>query len=87
MNDLVSVVVPVYNVEPFLKKCIDTIINQTYTNLEIILVDDGSTDLSGQICDEYKKIDKRIKVIHKDNSGLGLSRNVGIKASKGKYIT
>lgn len=86
-NDLVSIIVPVYNVEKYLKKCVDSIINQTYKNLEIVLVDDGSTDNSGKICDEYAKKDSRIKVIHKQNGGLSDARNVGIDNSKGKYIT
>lgn len=87
MEELISVIVPVYNVEKYLRKCIDSIINQTYTNLEIILVDDGSPDNCGKICDEYSKKDNRIKVIHKENGGLSDARNVGIKSAKGKYIT
>ena len=67
MNDLVSVIVPIYKVEFYLGKCVDSIINQTYSNLEIILVDDGSPDNCGKICDEYKQKDNRIKVIHKQN--------------------
>lgn len=67
MGEKISVIVPIYNVEPYLKKCIDSIINQTYKNLEIILVDDGSPDNCGQICDDYAKKDTRIKVIHKKN--------------------
>ena len=86
-NELISIVVPVYNVENFLKKCIDSILSQTYKNWELVLVDDGSTDDSGLICDEYKKIDKRIYVIHKLNGGLSDARNCGIKNSHGKYIT
>lgn len=86
MNYLLSVVVPIYNVEKYLKKCLDSIINQTYKNLEIILVDDGSTDCSGKIADEYGKKDKRIKVIHKKNGGLADARNVGIDNASGKYI-
>lgn len=84
---LISVVVPVYNVKKYLSKCVDTIIHQTYKNIEIILVDDGSTDGSGAKCDEYQKIDSRIKVIHKQNGGLSDARNVGIKNATGKYIT
>lgn len=87
-NDLlISVVVPVYNVEHYLERCIKSILVQTYTNLEIILIDDGSTDNSSIICDRYKDIDKRIKVIHKKNEGLSEARNIGIKNSKGNYIT
>jgi len=85
-NELISVIVPVYNVEPYLKKCIESIINQTYNNLEIILVDDGSFDKSGEICDEYASIDSRIKVIHKENGGLSSARNAGINAASGEYL-
>lgn len=87
MEDLVSIIVPVYNVEKYIHKCIDSIINQTYTNLEIILVDDGSPDNCGKICDEYAKKDKRIKVIHKENGGVSSARNIGIKLSKGQWIS
>lgn len=83
---LVSVIVPVYNVEPYLRRCVDSIINQTYKNLEIILVDDGSPDNCGQICDEYAKQDTRIKVIHQKNSGLSIARNNGINIANGEYI-
>ncbi len=86
MNKLISVIVPVYNVEKYLQKCVDSIINQTYQNLEIILVDDGSTDNSGKICDEYLKKDKRIKVIHKRNGGLSDARNWAIDVAEGEYI-
>lgn len=84
---LVSVIVPVYNVEKYMRKCIDSIINQTYTNLEIILVDDGALDRSGEICDEYAQIDPRIKVLHKKNGGLASARNAGIKIATGEYIS
>lgn len=87
MNKLISVIVPVYNVEKYLKECIDSLINQTYTNIEIILVDDGSTDKSGNICDDYAAIDTRIKVIHKQNEGLGYARNTGLEICTGKYVT
>lgn len=83
---LVSIVVPVFKVELYLKRCIDSIINQAYPNLEIILVDDGSPDKSGQICDSYAKIDKRIRVIHKTNGGLSDARNAGIDIAKGDFI-
>ena len=86
MDDLISIIVPVYNVEKYLKKCVDSIINQTYKNIEIILVDDGSTDSSGKMCDDYKKVDKRIKVYHKKNGGLSDARNYGIDKSKAKYV-
>lgn len=84
-SDLVSIIVPVYNVEMYLKKCVDSIVNQTYRNLEIILVDDGSTDSSGQICDTCKEFDDRIMVIHKSNGGLSDARNVGLSVANGKY--
>ena len=87
MEELITIIVPIYNVEQYLPKCIDSIINQTYQNLEIILVDDGSTDLSGDICDYYSEIDSRVEVIHQANSGVSVSRNVGISLSKGKYLT
>lgn len=83
---MISVIVPVYNVEKYLRDCIDSIINQKYQEIEIILVDDGSTDNSGNICDELEKEDSRIKVIHKVNEGLGLARNSGLKVAKGEYV-
>lgn len=86
MEDLISVVVPIYNVEKYLKTCIDSILCQSYKKLEIILCNDGSTDSCPQICDEYAKIDSRIKVIHKKNGGLSDARNAGIEVAKGKYI-
>lgn len=85
-EELISVIVPVYNVEKYLSKCIESLQNQTYKNLEIILVDDGATDDSGKICDEYAKKDNRIKVIHKKNGGLSDARNVGINSANGNYI-
>ncbi len=85
-NPLISVVVPVYKVEEYLNKCVDSIINQTYKNLEIILVDDGSPDNCPKICDEYAKKDNRIKVIHKTNGGLSDARNAGIKEARGQLI-
>ncbi len=87
MNACVSIIVPVYNVEIYLEKCLQSIINQSYKNIEIILVDDGSTDVSGQICDDYAKKDHRIKVIHQKNSGLSAARNTGTVAAIGQYIT
>ncbi len=87
MSDgIVSVIVPVYNVEKYLPKCIESIRHQDYTDLEIILIDDGSPDNCGAICDEYASRDSRIRVIHKANGGLSDARNVGIDASTGKYI-
>lgn len=87
IDDLISVVVPVYNVEKYVGQCIESIINQTYKNLEIILVDDGSTDNSGKICDEYAKKDNRIKVIHKENGGLVTAKKVGINVATGQYVS
>lgn len=85
-NDLITVVVPVYNKKEYLNKCVDSIRNQTYKNLEILLIDDGSTDGSDKLLDEYASIDNRIRVIHKKNGGLSDTRNCGIKEAKGKYI-
>ena len=84
---LISIIVPVYKVEPYLHKCVDSILSQTYTHLEIFLVDDGSPDNCGKICDEYAQKDNRIKVIHKKNGGLSDARNVAIDVAKGEYIT
>ena len=84
--DLVSIIVPVYNTEAYLPDCLDSIVNQTYKDIEIILVDDGSTDNSGRICDEYAKQDNRIVVIHKENGGVSSARNRGIDISNGKFI-
>ena len=86
MTGLVSVIVPVYNAEEYLRYCIDNIVSQTYRNIEIILINDGSTDTSPEICDEYAQQDERIKVISKENGGPSDARNVGLKAAKGEYI-
>lgn len=83
----ITIIVPVYNVEKYLKDCIDSILQQTFTDYELILVDDGSPDNSGQICDDYAHKDKRIKVIHKNNGGLSSARNAGLNLSIGEYIT
>lgn len=83
---LISVIVPVYNVENYMRQCIDSLLNQTLSNIEIILVDDGATDTSPKICDEYARRYSRIKVIHKLNGGLGSARNAGMKEARGKYI-
>lgn len=86
LKPLVSVIVPVYNVQNYLKECVESIRNQTYTNLEILLIDDGSTDKSGAMCDAYSREDERIQVIHKKNGGLSDARNAGLDVCKGEYI-
>ena len=75
-NDLITIIVPVYNVDKYINKCIESIRNQTYSNIEILLINDGSTDESGAICDQYSKIDNRIKVYHKENAGQASARNL-----------
>lgn len=87
MGSLISVIVPIYNVEKYLERCVNSILNQTYKNIEIILVDDGSPDKCPQICDKCKNIDSRVKVIHKENGGLSDARNYGLSIAKGKYIS
>ena len=82
----VTIIIPVYNVEKYLDQCINSVINQTYKNIEVILVDDGSKDRSAQICDEWVKKDNRINVIHKSNEGAGIARNVGISNASGEYV-
>lgn len=83
---LLSVIVPVYKVEPYLHRCVDSIRNQTYKNLQIILVDDGSPDNCGKICDEYAELDARIIVVHQKNRGLSGARNTGLRYAKGEYV-
>ena len=85
-NPLISVVVPIYKVEEYLQRCVDSIINQTYKNLEIILVDDGSPDSCPKMCDNFAKQDKRIKVIHKINAGVSEARNTGLEYATGDYV-
>lgn len=85
-NALISVIVPVYNVENYLYKCISSIITQSYGNFELILIDDGSIDKSGEICDSFSEKDNRIKVIHKVNEGVSSARNYGLKQARGEYI-
>ena len=87
MQTLISIIIPVYNVEPYLRQCLDSIVNQTYSNLEIILIDDGSSDGSPQICDEYASKDNRIVVIHKENRGQSEARNRGLDICKGEFIS
>ena len=83
---MISVIVPIYNVEPYLEEAIESVLHQTYTDLEIILVDDGSTDGSGEMCDRYQKKDSRIKVLHKENGGASSARNAGLDIASGEYI-
>lgn len=86
MQEKISVIIPVYNVEKYISKCLDSIVNQTYKNIEIIIVNDGSTDRSGLICDEYAKRYNNIRVFHKENAGVSSARNLGIDNSSGEYI-
>lgn len=83
---LISVIIPVFNAESYLNRCLDTVLAQTYQELEILLINDGSTDHSGEICDEYASKDKRVKIIHKINSGVSATRNVGLANATGEYI-
>lgn len=85
--ELITLVIPIYNIENYLGRCLDSVINQTYKDLEIILVNDGSTDNSLEICESYAKEDSRIKIINKNNGGLSSARNVGLDACKGDYVT
>ncbi|OUQ40792.1 glycosyltransferase family 2 protein [Faecalibacterium sp. An121] len=85
-NAMISIIIPVYNVENYLNRCIDSVLSQTYKNLEIILIDDGSTDSSSKICDFYQEKDRRVIAYHKRNEGQGIARNYGIDRSKGEYI-
>lgn len=86
LDEKITVIIPVYNVEQFLARCIDSIRNQSYKNLEILLIDDGSTDKSAKICDEYAEIDERIRVIHQENKGIASVRNLGVSQATGNYI-
>lgn len=85
-NDLISVIVPVYNMENYLERCVHSVLQQTYQKLEVILVDDGSTDASPQMCDAYAAKDERVKVVHKENGGLSDARNAGLAVAAGAYI-
>ena len=86
MIDKVSIIVPVYNIENYIRVCVESILAQTYESFELILVDDGSKDNSGILCDEYAAIDSRVKVIHKENGGVSSARNTGLQQAKGKWI-
>ena len=85
-KEKISIIVPIYNVEKYLDRCIESIVGQTYKNLEIILIDDGSPDNCPQMCDEWAKKDDRIKVVHKENGGVSLARNKGMDIATGTYI-
>lgn len=85
-NELISIIVPIYNVSKYLDRCMESLLKQTYTNIEIIMVDDGSPDDCGSKCDDYASRDRRIKVIHKQNAGLGMARNSGLDIANGKYV-
>lgn len=84
---LISVIIPVYNTEQYLSSCLKSILSQTFNNFEVILINDGSTDQSGILCDEFVKQDSRIKVFHQENAGVSAARNVGLKYAQGKWIT
>ena len=86
MNEMISVIIPVYKVQDYLPKCIESVLQQTYHNLEIILVDDGSPDKCGKICDSYARKDERIRVVHKTNGGLASARNAGLECATGDYV-
>lgn len=86
IKGLVTIVLPIYNVEQYLDRCMKSVVDQTYSNIEIIMVDDGSTDSSGKMCEKWARRDKRIQVIHKQNAGLGMARNTGIDIASGEYI-
>lgn len=83
MNPVISIIVPIYNVENYLRKCIDSILNQSFRNFELILINDGSPDNCPEICDNYAEIDSRVRVVHKENGGLSEARNFGIDIAKG----
>lgn len=83
---LVSVIIPIYNVEQYLNRCIDSVLNQTYINMEIILIDDGSTDRCAEICNAYAELDERIRVVHKENGGLSSARNSGLEIARGEFV-
>lgn len=86
MKELISVIIPAYNVEPYIERCLKSVVNQTYKNLEIIIINDGSTDNTPFLCDKWEKQDKRIRVIHKENGGLSSARNIGIENAQGDYL-
>ena len=83
---MISVIVPVYKVEPYLRQCVDSILGQTYRDIEVLLIDDGSPDRCGEICEEYAGKDARVRVFHTENNGLSSARNLGLREAKGEYI-
>ena len=83
----ISIIIPVYNSENTLRRCIDSVLNQTFTDFECLLIDDGSKDRSGEICDEYAQMDSRVRVFHKENGGVSSARNVGLDNARGEWIT
>lgn len=87
MNSIISIIIPVYNAEKTLSRCVNSILNQTFQDWELLLIDDGSTDRSGELCDEYASKDQRIKVFHKTNGGVSSARNIGLDYAKGEWIT
>lgn len=87
MDSTISVIIPVFNVASYLRKCLESVLSQSYTNLQVILIDDGSTDSSGAICDEYAKRDSRIVVIHQKNGGAAAAKNAGLRVATGKYLS
>lgn len=87
MGALVSIIIPVYNVKAYLDQCLDSVVKQTYSNIEIVLVDDGSKDSSGEKCERWKKMDDRIMVLHKENGGMSDARNVGLNYCSGEYAS
>lgn len=86
-NPKISVIVPIYNTEKYLHRCVDSILSQTFTDFELLLIDDGSTDSSGAICDEYAVMDSRVRVFHKENGGVSSARNLGIGNRKGRVYS
>ena len=86
MNELISIIIPIFNCEKYIKRCLNSLINQTYKNIEVILIDDGSTDRSSEICKDYSKRDQRIKYIRQNNQGVSAARNRGLDIAKGKYM-
>ena len=87
IGGLISIIVPIYNSESTLKRCVDSILAQTYQNFELLLIDDGSKDCSGEICKEYAQKDSRVKVFHKENGGVSSARNLGLDNARGEWVT